>query len=498
VENGGNLDIVRQLLEKGADVNAEYGGQTALMFASSHGRIDLVKLLLDKGANVNSRLAGGFSALYGASGYGKTDVVQLLLDKGADANAKNKVDDATPLYIAARGGYRDTAAVLLAKGADVNARSRFGQTALIGASGNGHTAVVKLLLDRDADVNAKNSDGMTALMSAAAEGGTDSVKALLAKGADVNAKELNGFTALMHAASGRGSKIAIVTMLLDKGADVNAISWTGGGPGTGLTPLIYATAHGKTEVVKLLLARGADVNWRSKSGDTALKIAGQNRHAAVVNVLKQAGAKELGFTGIQGLQAQTVKDIDGNFYHTVAIGTQVWMVEDLKVTHYRNGDPIPNVTDNTQWSNQKTGAYCDYDNKPGNSITYGKLYTGYAVQDIRNIAPNGWHVPNDDEWGKLIQYLKGGNVAGKLKETGTTHWISPNTGATNESGFTALPGGARDHSGMFGGVGYIGYWWISGGDTFKTWSRNMTYNSIDFYSLFSDNRYGFSVRLVRD
>jgi len=127
----------------------------------------------------------------------------------------------------------------------------------------------------------------------------------------------------------------------------------------------------------------------------------------------------------------SVVDIDGNFYHAVAIGTQVWMAENLRTTKYRDGSPIPNVTDSSVWILTTEGAYCNYNNDTTHSNTYGRLYNWYAVIDTRNIAPEGWHVPTQDEWNTLVQFLGGGAVAGgKLKETGTAHWNSPNRGAT--------------------------------------------------------------------
>jgi len=140
----------------------------------------------------------------------------------------------------------------------------------------------------------------------------------------------------------------------------------------------------------------------------------------------------------------TIKDFDGNIYHSVTIGTQIWMVENLKVTHYRNSDPITNVTSDDAWGKRTTEAFCYYMNNSYNANTYGCLYNFYAATDPRSITPSGWHVPSKDEWTILINYLNGEQIAGgKLKETGTTHWQSPNTGATNEFGFTALPGGFR-------------------------------------------------------
>jgi uncharacterized protein (TIGR02145 family) len=161
------------------------------------------------------------------------------------------------------------------------------------------------------------------------------------------------------------------------------------------------------------------------------------------------------------LETGTVTDIDGNVYKTVKIGEQWWMAENLKVTHYRNGDAIPNVTDNTEWEGLSTGAMCSYDNDDNNIETYGLLYNWYAVDDSRNIAPAGWHVPTDEEWKELEMYLgmsqadadntgsRGTDEGGKLKETGTSQWTRPNTGATNESGFSALPGGYRIYAGIF-------------------------------------------------
>lgn len=138
----------------------------------------------------------------------------------------------------------------------------------------------------------------------------------------------------------------------------------------------------------------------------------------------------------------TVTDIDGNQYQTVKIGNQLWFAENLKVTHYQNGDTILNIIDDESVGNKTTGAWCDYQGNTNNADTYGHLYSGYAVQDSRNICPKDWHVPNDAEWDTLIQYLGGESIAGgKMKESGTLHWSSPNAGATNDSGFSALPGG---------------------------------------------------------
>lgn len=153
----------------------------------------------------------------------------------------------------------------------------------------------------------------------------------------------------------------------------------------------------------------------------------------------------------------TVTDIDGNVYQTVQIGTQCWMTENLKVTKFRNGDAIPNVTNDTTWFNLTTGAYCDYNNNPANGATYGKLYNWFAVNDSRNIAPVGWHIPTDAEWATLGAYLGDSLVAGeKLKVTASN---SPAWDGSNSSGFSALPTGDRQFG--FMNIGTATHFWTS-------------------------------------
>ena len=192
--------------------------------------------------------------------------------------------------------------------------------------------------------------------------------------------------------------------------------------------------------------------------------------------------------------------IDGNKYKTVQIGDQVWMAENLKVSHYRNGDAIPTGHSESEWSNLSTGAYAVYGGNESNADTYGYLYNWYAVDDSRNIAPEGWHVPTDAEWTILTDYLGGSNVAGgKMKEAGMSHWWSPNTGATNESGFTALPGGYRGYGGGYYGMGGGGYFWSSaGGGSASAWRRVLPYHSSGVGRTSGSKQGGFSVRCLRD
>jgi uncharacterized protein (TIGR02145 family) len=190
-----------------------------------------------------------------------------------------------------------------------------------------------------------------------------------------------------------------------------------------------------------------------------------------------------------------VTDIDGNVYHSVIIGSQTWMTENLKVTHFLNGEPIPNITDSVTWCDLSTGsAYCDYYNDANNSTVYGRLYNMHAIYDQKRIAPNGWHVAMYSDWNELINYLGGDQVAGgKLKEQGTSHWNSPNAGATNETGFSALPGGMRS-SGSFIEVKSVARWWCEGT------VMSIFYNSTDGHIFNGEFEFteGMSVRCVKD
>lgn len=185
---------------------------------------------------------------------------------------------------------------------------------------------------------------------------------------------------------------------------------------------------------------------------------------------------------------------------SIKIGSQTWMLSNLNVPKYLNGDPISNVIDGTQWLSLTKGAYCDYENSTSNSITYGHLYNWYAVTDSRNICPIGWHVATKDNWLTLTDYLGGLTVAGgKMKETGTVHWHDPNFGATNESGFTALPGGHRYSDAAFYNLGINAYWWTSTEASATNANYRLVNNNGPGVSV-SDfpKTGGFSVRCVKD
>ena len=205
-----------------------------------------------------------------------------------------------------------------------------------------------------------------------------------------------------------------------------------------------------------------------------------------------------------GIPGPNITDVENNTYKTVQIGTQAWMAENLKTSKYSDGTTIPNITDNTQWKNNTTGAWAYYNNDATNNAKYGKLYNWYAVSKTtngnKNVCPTGWHVPTDAEWTVLTDYLGGASVAGgKLKEVGTTNWDSPNTDATNTSLFTGLPGGFRNTNGNYEDIGIFGSWWSSTeGNAGSAWFRSLIFNSGLASSYSTNKKYGFSVRCLRD
>jgi uncharacterized protein (TIGR02145 family) len=198
------------------------------------------------------------------------------------------------------------------------------------------------------------------------------------------------------------------------------------------------------------------------------------------------------------MQGTTIVDYDGNVYNIIVIGTQTWMASNLKTTSYNDGNPIPNVADSLTWTTLSTPAYVWYKNDSVTYADYGILYTWTTV-NTGLLCPTGWHVPSETEWTTLTTYLGGNLVAGgKLKETGITHWLSPNGSATNEAGFTALPGGLRGFMGQFAGIRDSGNWWTS-----TRISTDPT--SVSMYSIYGElmllmtmEKSGLSVRCLQD
>ncbi len=223
------------------------------------------------------------------------------------------------------------------------------------------------------------------------------------------------------------------------------------------------------------------------------------------------------------VNAASVTDINGNVYPSVNIGTQTWMQKNLNVSKYKNGDIIPQVTNATQWAALTTGAWCWYNNDSATyAATYGKLYNWYAVNDPRGLAPEGWHVPSDGEWNKLVKYLdvngdtsgfqltqvtQSSIMGGLIKDTGTINWLSPNTGANNLSGFKAIGSGYRDN-GNNGSSGYSSlktgaYWWsLNYIDSIGHNYRSVFNNGSTFVRFYNQQlitrNFGFSVRCLKN
>ncbi|HTX88243.1 MAG TPA: fibrobacter succinogenes major paralogous domain-containing protein [Bacteroidales bacterium] len=216
-------------------------------------------------------------------------------------------------------------------------------------------------------------------------------------------------------------------------------------------------------------------------------------------------------SGSTGNTGGTVTDIDGNVYHTVVIGSQTWMKENLATVHYRNGDPVPRITVDSLWINADSGAYCNYNNDTSLVKTYGRLYNWYAVTDLRQLAPAGWHIPSDSEWMQLERFLgmtqeqadsegfRGTTEGGRLKEAGTQYWWTPNQGASNSTGFSARPGGYRDYA--CHDLQALGNFWTSSETQYQEGIyRGLENNEsrICRNAYFFDQTDGFSVRCIKD
>lgn len=214
------------------------------------------------------------------------------------------------------------------------------------------------------------------------------------------------------------------------------------------------------------------------------------------------------------VETGTMTDIEGNVYKTIKIGNQWWMAENLKVRKYRNGDDIDSVAKNlpdSAWANKKTGAYCYFEEK------FGMLYNFYSIKDSRNIAPVGWHIPADDEWKEMEQFLgmtkedadkinwRGSDQGNKLKIAGgnTMYWAKSSdiytVYGTNESGFTAIGGACRIFNGQWGEITHTGFWWTSSLDNGNgAMYRGLDYDKTTVFRYYGPENYGFSIRCVRD
>jgi uncharacterized protein (TIGR02145 family) len=301
-----------------------------------------------------------------------------------------------------------------------------------------------------------------------------------------------------------------ITGTLKKGEVATGVSatltYTGGNAKTYLAKSYTST--GVTGLTASLLA-GTLANGE---GTLQFLISGTPATVGTANISIAFGGKTCAISFIvsdiantNGIPGPDITDNDGNTYKTVYIGTQQWMAENLKTSKYNDGTAIPNVTDKIQWSNLTTGAWSYYNNDTANNAKYGKLYNWYAVRPTtngnKNVCPTGWHVPLFDEWTILFDFLGGAKVAGgKMKEVGTTNWNSPNTGATNTSLFTGLPGGNRYVGGSYLIIGNGGGWWSSTeGATFDAWYCYLdSYNGDAFMSYGTSKKDGLSIRCLKD
>lgn len=254
---------------------------------------------------------------------------------------------------------------------------------------------------------------------------------------------------------------------------------------TGITQLL--------SVPYALNAKSADdgINRVSGSGDTLVLNSGKT---FIIPGLSAANNTTPSFG--------TLTDFDNNTYRTIQIGTQTWMADNLRVTKFRNGTAIPNITDSVQWQNTTNGAWCYYNNNASFNSTYGKLYNYYVIENSNNICPTGWHVATRQDWYNLLVYLGGGDIAGsKMKSAGTQFWLNPNFGATNSSGFSGLPGGNRSSDGFqrnFDYMGLEGYWWSlsDSPDTAETYYLLFDYGFLNSTDYPKNN--GHSIRCVKD
>jgi uncharacterized protein (TIGR02145 family) len=215
--------------------------------------------------------------------------------------------------------------------------------------------------------------------------------------------------------------------------------------------------------------------------------------------------------GLEGVHNEevtygSVTDYDGNVYKTITVNGREWMAENLKVGRFQNGDQIFIVEDNNGWANSILQPYsCYYDNIAANACPYGRIYNFYAVTDTREICPVGWHVPDNFEWSLLDNAFGGNPVSGGALKTddtveeGTSLWFAPNTGATNNSGFSAVPGGYRSQFGFYTQKGYGAYYWAgqSAGSN-DGWFSQLRYDNSSLTGNIFDGRFGASVRCIRD
>lgn len=205
-------------------------------------------------------------------------------------------------------------------------------------------------------------------------------------------------------------------------------------------------------------------------------------------------------TSLREVKGQIIKDIDGNVYPSVSIGNQIWMAENLKTTKFNDGTPIILVTDNKTWKTISTPAYCWLNNDINNKDVYGALYNWFTV-NTKKLCPKGWHIPADTEWSIMITFLGDIRVAGdKLKEVGDAHWKNTLDIGTNDFGFTALPAGMRQYTGVFPvfAKSYAVFWSATQSSNELAWNRGLYFSTSNVYKGSEGKNCGFSVRCIKD
>ena len=284
----------------------------------------------------------------------------------------------------------------------------------------------------------------------------------------------------------QGITTTIVSSIIDTNAASGGVILSGGGAMITAHGVCWSTIHNPT-LANSFTTNGTGIGSFTSNITGLTPGSTYYVRAYASNSMGTAYGNEVSFTTTGILPVLTIIDYDGNVYDTVNIGTQIWLKQNLKVTHYSNGDSIPNVTDDTEWLNLIDGAYCDYNNTPSNSATYGRLYNSSSASDYRNLCPTGWHVPSDAEWTILTTYLGSESIAGnKLKVGGPT-------------GFSALPGGNRDFYGTYDFIGVNCYWWSSTeATTLLAWYRYMGYNGNIVYRSYTNETNGYSVRCIKN
>jgi len=435
----GNAEDLRYLIEqKEVDVNTKINNDITLLHVAVHfSTIECTKILISAGVDVNAKDSKGFTPLHGAAESGQVECAKILISAGADINAKDN-NDITPFYRAIFSGQVEIVEVFISTGADVNAKDSKGFVPLLAALK--HVEIVKFLISAGADVNAKNNDGYTPLHGATQFGQVEVVEVLISAGADVNAKDYNGFTPL-HVAAEYG-QIECAKVLISAGADVNTKT------NNGSTPLDLAKYKGNTAVVEYLsrisISNVSEKNRENREEQITKQIQKHKEQQAknikiavvfvvfIVVVFFLWNFHGTGETAVPSEEAKkqpekiTFTDSrDGKTYKTIKIGTQTWLTENLNY--------------------EAKGSTC-YDNKPENCQKFGRLYNWNTA---KKICPEGWHLPSDSEWEKLVSNA-GTNPGKKLK---SNSWSG-----TDDYGFAALPGGLNA-GGKFSGGGSIGLWW---------------------------------------